>query len=122
MIRSNRGYTFIELMASIVIIGLLAAAGMSYLRSGIITIAGHMAQVAMTNMASQQPGGKYPASVTLADLKTNGAGAILDDYVIDSYARTGTPSGSDYKLELKAPDGSTLICVTETSLTKAACT
>ncbi|MDZ4285826.1 MAG: prepilin-type N-terminal cleavage/methylation domain-containing protein [Candidatus Sungbacteria bacterium] len=121
MIRNQKGYSFVELMCVVVILGVVAAGSMTYLRTSTVIVVGHMVQIAMTNLASEQAGLKYPAAVTIADLKSYGVGSMLDDYVIDSYARTGTPLGRDYELELKAPDGTTLLCLTEATLVKAAC-
>ena len=120
MIRSQKGYTFIEMMSVMVILGVLAAGSTTYLRGSTIIAVGHMVQVAMTNLASEQANMKYPAAVTISDIESHGVGSLLDDYVIDSYARAGTPTGSDYKLELKAWDG-TILCLTQSTLTKAVC-
>lgn len=120
MIRDQRGYTFFELMGVMVILGVLAAASITAIRSSTPVIVGRMVQVAMVNLAAEQPQMKYPAAVTIDNLKSYGAGALLDDYIINSYTRTGTPAGKDYKLELKAPD-TALICITEATLTKTAC-
>ena len=120
MVRNRKGYTFVEMMSVMVILGVLAAGSITYLRGSTIIAVGHMVQVAMTNLASEQANMRYPTSVTIADIESHGVGSLLDDYVIDSYARAGTPTGSDYKLELKAGDG-TVICLTQSTLTKAAC-
>ena len=118
--KNEKGYTFVEMMSVMVIIGLLAAGSMTYLRGSSIVVVGRMTQVAMANLASEQPNMKYPTSVTIADIESHGVGSLLDDYVVDSYARTGTPTGSNYKLELKAPDG-TILCLTESTFTRVAC-
>lgn len=120
MIRNNKGYTFFELMGVMVILGVAAAASITAIRSSTPIIVGRMVQVAMVNLAAEQLNAKYPATVTITDLKNYGVGSLLDDYVINSYTRTGTPTGKNYTLELKAPDA-VIICVTEATLTKAAC-
>jgi len=120
MIRSEKGYSFVEMMSVVVILGVLAAGSMTYLRGSTVIVVGRMVQVAMANLASEQPNMKYPASVAISDLGNHGLGSLLDDYVVDSYARTGTPNGADYKLEIKAGDG-TILCLTQSTFSKAAC-
>ncbi len=106
--------------AVLVIVGVMAAASMTMIRTSTPVMAGHLVQTAMVNLAAEQTGAKYPTAVTIANLQSYGAGSLIDDYVINSYTRTGTPAGKNYELELEAPDG-TIMCITESTLTKAAC-
>ncbi|OHA04183.1 MAG: hypothetical protein A3J58_01125 [Candidatus Sungbacteria bacterium RIFCSPHIGHO2_02_FULL_52_23] len=119
--RNERGYTFVELLAVLVIMGVFMAASMTYLRASTYFTTAKLAQIAMVRIATEEPGGKYPAAVTITDLESHGASSLIADYTINSYARTGTPSGKDYQMELEAPDTTTLFCITEGTLTRAAC-
>lgn len=72
----------------------------------------------MLLIAGEDAKAKFPVAVTITDLISHGA--MVSDYTITSYERTGIPEGKDYELELKTED-LVLFCVTMATLTRAAC-
>lgn len=120
-LRGEKGYTFIELLSVLVILGVLAVGSLSYLRSSAQVAVTKLVQMAMARIAAEAPNMKYPISVTTTDLANHGLGALIADYTINSYARAGTPLGVNYLMELEAPDGTTVFCITESTVVQGGC-
>lgn len=120
MIRNERGFNMIELMIYTALVALLAATAVTGIRGSRLTIlAQSVRSPAMLLLQAEQENGKFPSAVTITDLVNHGA--PVSDWTINSYARTGTPTGYDYEMEIKAPDTTTIFCLTMLTLTNAEC-
>lgn len=80
--RSEAGYTTVELLAVLVILSVLTVASLSYLRSSAPKAVSKLVQVAMVRIAVEEPNAKYPIAVTIVDLANHGLGTLITDYTI----------------------------------------